>query len=197
MKYVYEIFWWELMQATAMPSSQKKAFDIWLSVRSHQISELNQARSMATRFWSTMSVMVQSFPCHEDKTRLPLIHGYPSLSFIFLHRNLPGVRRRVHRWWVPNGQAQRSAWTSTWRSCETIHGNSILWLHETAAVGNWAGKKTASLEVSMENLCSWQQSVRGIRKTQWIHIIDIRLYYSWCIISLIASYCQLLQSRSI
>ena len=117
------------------------------------------------------------------------IHLYPSYSFI--HRNLSGVRRRVHRWWVPNGQAQRSAWTSTWRSLRKNPRELDSVTPRNRCSGKLSRKKNGIIGGFNGNLCSWQQSVRGIRKTQWIHIIDIRLYYSWCIISLIASYCNI------
>ena len=122
--------------------------------------ELSQARSMATRFWSTMSVMVQSFPCHEDKAFFkkpahipPWSIGrsseYHSLSFIFLHSFIE-ICQEYGTGSIGDecqtARLKRSVWTSTWRSFlrKKLDRNSILWLHETAAVGNWAGKKTAS-----------------------------------------------------
>ena len=166
--------WCKPLQCQAF---KRKAFDIRISVRSHQISELSQARSMATRFWSTMSVMVQSFPCHEDKAFFkkpahipPWSIGrsseYHSLSFIFLHSFIE--------------ICQEYSTGSIGDECQTARLNEALehrhgeaFCKEKNSTGTRFCDSTKPLQWEIEpekngivlevstGLCSWQQSVKG------------------------------------
>ena len=197
MKYVCEIFWWELMQATAMPSFKEKGF-WYMHQREVSPNFWAQARSMATRFWSTMSVMVQSFPCHEDKAFFkkpahipPWSIGrsseYHSLSFIFLHSFIE--------------ICQEYGTGSIGDECQTARLNEALehrhgeaFCKEKNSTGTRFCDSTKPLQWEIEpekngiglevstGLCSWQQSVKGsaVENISWI--IDIRWCHSWYVI---------------